>query len=356
MKTIQWRPEVNALTTPHSYRILHLPHGTANRADIAADIALRQPNLTQEMILTVLRIEDEVIQARLINGEQVTKEGSFSWFLSFTGRLNSPDDPLPPLDECLQINMRVSPPFAAVVRQAAQTERLPMEKRLPLISTAQDSLLKLNDVLSPAGALQLTGDDLFFDPADSGSECVLAGTRNGRIVQTRLIKVETSEIIFMPDIPEQDAPWNNEYTVSVSTRYSEHGTLRTGTYARMLRTPLLWDGAAHEGGTGMLTGEAEVPYVTISSGTDVSDGLFRVQAVYDAHTNALLLSLLEMKEGDGAGASVPVTANGAFTLPGFSGAPVGSLIIAVEQYSDLKALVRNKYGGRLIDIVSIAMT
>uniref|UniRef100_UPI0040574AE1 ACT domain-containing protein n=1 Tax=Candidatus Electronema sp. TaxID=2698783 RepID=UPI0040574AE1 len=39
MATIQWRPEVNALTTPQSYRILFVPRNVASREDIAADIA-----------------------------------------------------------------------------------------------------------------------------------------------------------------------------------------------------------------------------------------------------------------------------------------------------------------------------
>ena len=94
-------------------------------------------------------------------------------------------------------------------------------------------------MLNPDGALQLSGERLFFDRSVSGSgQCVLAGTESGSTVQTRLLKIEPGEIMFLPEIPAQSNPWNNEYTVSVSTHYSEHGSLRTGTYERMLRTPL----------------------------------------------------------------------------------------------------------------------
>jgi len=351
---IQWRPEVNPLTVPQSYRIRFISRNAADMADIAADVALRHPNYNKSDILNILNAEDDAIQARLINGEQITKPRSFSYFLSFTGRLENPDDPLPPLEDCLQVNVRVSPPFVAAIRQSAQTERLPLTERVPLISTARDSLLDLKDVLNPAGALQLTGDDLFFDRQQpSSGECVIEGTRNGRTVQTRLLKVEDREIILMPDIPAQDALWNNEYSVSISTRYSKHGSLRTGIYRRKLRTPIAWDGTD---GTGMLTGSAEVPYVTISSGADVSDGMLRVQAIYDVHTDVLLLSLLDMTESGTAGVAVPVSANGEVTLQGFSGSVVSSLNVAVEQYSALKELVRNDYGGRLVDIIQIQMT
>ena len=215
MATIQWRPEVNALTTPQSYRILFVPRNVASREDIAADIALRHPNFSEADILTILNAEDEAIQARLLNGEQVTKSGAFSYSLTFTGRMNSPDELLPPLDDCLQVNVRVSPPFVEAVRQAAQTERLPMEKKLPLITTAQDTLLKLNDVLMPQGVLQLTGDDLLFDPEGGSGGCVIEGTQSGRAVQTRFPMITNTAIMLMPTIPAQAHPWNNEYTVSV---------------------------------------------------------------------------------------------------------------------------------------------
>jgi len=38
MATIQWRPEINALTVPQSYWIRFMPRNTAGRKDIAADI------------------------------------------------------------------------------------------------------------------------------------------------------------------------------------------------------------------------------------------------------------------------------------------------------------------------------
>ena len=140
MASIQVRLERNALTTPESLSIRFIARGSAGIDDLAADIALRHPNFSKADILTILNAEDEAVMVRLLNGEQVTKEGSFSWFPSFTGRLDDPDDPLPPLDECLHISTRISPPYLAAFRQSARIERLPMDKKLPLISSARDSL------------------------------------------------------------------------------------------------------------------------------------------------------------------------------------------------------------------------
>ncbi len=79
MATLQWRPEKNALTTPLSYWIRFIPRNSAGIEDLAADIAPKHPNFNKADILTILRAEDEAIQARLLNGEQVTKEGCCSW-------------------------------------------------------------------------------------------------------------------------------------------------------------------------------------------------------------------------------------------------------------------------------------
>ena len=351
MATIQWRPEVNALTTPQSYRILFMPRNVASREDMAADIALRHPNFSEADILTILNAEDEAIPARLLNGEQVTKSGAFTYSLSFTGRLNSPDELLPPLDDCLQVNVRVSPPFVEAVRQAAQTERLPMEKKLPLITTAQDTLLKLNDVLKPQGVLRLTGDDLLFDPEGGSGGCVIEGTESGRAVQTRFPMITNTAVMLMPTIPAQAHPWNNEYTVSVSTRYSAHGTLRTGTYARKLRSPLTVHGLSS--GTGILTDNSTFAHVSIDGGSTSADTWLRVQAVLDLQGERMLFSLLDMQEGGAAGAAVIVPQNGEYILPGYAGSPVSSVEITVNNYAALWDMIRNSYGGRLVDVLDV---
>lgn len=357
MTTVLWRPDPNAMTTPKSYVPRPVPRAVLGNNELAARMEQRNPLYTETLVKSFFTDLADELREQLINGNQITLTDLFTCHITFTGRLDSPDDPLPPLDECLHVRLYPSKRLVDEVRKTAKTERLPMEKKLPLITTAQDTLLELKDVLNPAGALQLTGDDLFFDRTKPGAgECVLEGTRNGKTVQSRFIKIEASEIIFMPDIPAQDALWNNEYTVSVSTRYSEHGTLRTGTYSQMLRTPLAWDGLSHEGGIGILTGSADVPYVTIEGGTVSTNETLRIQVILDLRADALLFSLLDMKEGGAAGAAMTVTENGNITLQGFTGSAVSSMSMIVHEYAALKDLIRNSYGGRLVDVVQIELT
>ena len=287
----------------------------------------------------------------------MTKEGSWSWFVSFSGRLNHPNDPLPPIDQCLNVNVRISPPFTRAIRQSARTERLPARLKQPLISTARDPLLGLNNVLNPDGLLQLAGRNLAFDPQQPGSQCLIKGTESGSAVQTRFAKIEDSGIMLMPDIPAQSQPWNNEYTVSVSTRYSEHGTLRTGTCGQMLRSPLTLSGFGQPDPPehGILTGKATSPYVSVLGGSVTADGMLRIQVTLNRRKGVLLFNLLDMQENGRAGAVVPVSENGECTLQGFADSGISNLSIRVNDYAALKKMIRDSYSGRLVDILDIRL-
>ena len=351
--TIQVRLERNPLTTPHSCSIRFVPHHVAGREEIAADIALRHPNFSKNDILTLLHSEDEVIALRILNGEQVTKEGSCSWFPSFTGRLDNMDDPLPPLDECLQVNVRVSTAFVERIRQQAHVERIATTDKLPVITSAEDQVLGLKNVLRADGMLRITGNDLFFDRKDGIGQCLIEGTHNGRAVQTRLGAITNTEITMMPDVPSQAQPWQNEYRLSVTTRYTENGTPRTGLYKQMLRTPLavrIGDNA------GILSSSGSAPFVTVSGGTLAAEtARVRIQVVYNASDEELRFHLIDMEEGGKAGDEVRVAANGVYTLPGWTNGDVTTLEVTVASYSKLLALVRNPYGNRLVDILDVSM-
>jgi hypothetical protein len=354
MATILWRPVVNALTTPKSYRIQAVPRSTDGYDEMAADISAEQPIYSAETVKGLAPMIMKWIQQRLINGSQVTLPDAFSFHLSFTGKLNHPDDPLPERDDLIQVNVRVSQPYVKEIRHQGKLERGAATEKAPMISSTQDTLLRLDDVLNPAGVLLLAGNDLASDPQSAGS-VMIEGTRNGSAVQTRLLRVGPSEILLMPDIPAQDNPWNNEYTVTVNARYSEHGTPRTGTCSHHLRTPLTVPlfGHPHPPETGILTGDAAAPLASVTGGTATANELLRIQALVDSRTGQLTLRLLDMQEGGRTGAAVAVSANGDYALPGFSGSAASSLSVKVENLAGLISLTRDNYGSRLVDILDV---
>ena len=352
--SIQWRPQLNVLTNPPSYRMLYVPVSTVGYTEMATDISAQQPIYSEETVRAVAPLIIKWMQEQLINGRQVTLEDAFSLYLSFTGKLESPDDPMPEGNDFLRINMRVALPYLREVQHRARYNRLAKTEKVPVISSTEDTKLKLPDVLFAEGLLKLFGTHLDFDEENPLCGCTIEGTRSGEQKQELYGSITNTEILLAPDIPAQEEPWNNEYTVTVTTQYSEHGTLRSGTCSRRLRTPLLVQGLSFETGPGILTGAAAAPYVRIQSGEGAESEMLRIQAAYDAQAGGLHLSLLGMKSGTGA--LLAVTANGTYTLHGFSGSAISSLEIIIDNYDGLFDLVRNSYSGRLVDILDIRLT
>ena len=355
MATIQWRPEVNALTTPSSYKILHVPRNTSGYNEMAADIAATNPNFTEDMIKSLGPLMMSWIQNQLINGNQVTFPNAFTFSVSFSGKLDSPDAPLPDDDNLLQINVRSSRPFVKEIRHKAKLERLPMVEKLPVISSTEDTKLKLADVLFAGGVLKLTGSNMDFDESSPDCGCMIEGTAGGRKKQSTYASVANSTVLLVPDIPTQSQPWQNEYTVMLTTKYSENGTLRSSTCRRKLRSPLSVTDLGHPNREiGILTGgAASAPYASVIDGTAAADELLRIQAVIDSRSGQLLLSLLDMQEGGQEGTAVAAAANGNYVLQGFSGLGVSSLTVKVSNYTALLSLIRSSYAGRLVDILDV---
>jgi hypothetical protein len=355
MTTIQWRPQVNALTKPQSYRPQVVPRGTSGYDKMATDISTAHPVYNADLIRSVAPLIMDWIQQELISGLQVTLEDAFTFHPSMTGKMAGPDDPLPNANELLQVNVYAARAFVQAVRQKAKLERLPMSEKLPLVTSSEDTKLKLADVLNPNGLLRLTGSNLFFDEEDPDCGCIIAGSWSGETKQSTFGDISNTGILLSPDIPAQDESWQNEYSLSIITQYTEHGTPRTGIYRRKLRTPLIINGLAFETGPGILTGggSADAPYARIQSGEAPASEVLRIQAVLDPHLDKLLLNLIDMKEGGSAGPELAITAIGTYTLQGFSGSGVTELVVCVDNYSDLFSLVRNSYSGRLTDVLDV---
>ncbi len=134
-------------------------------------------------------------------------------------------------------------------------------------------------------------------------------------MQEQFALISNTMILLVPDIPAQDNPWNNEYTVSVSTHYTEHGSLRTGIYNEKLRSPLAVVLGAPDATNGILTGRAVNPYVTVSGGSVSGTARIRIQVILDQQTGELFFNLLDMKEDGQAGPTVSVAENGDVTCP-----------------------------------------
>ena len=355
MGTAQYRVEPNPLTKPASYKLRFLPKQTAGYDELAAAVA-EDCGLSVEQAKACLQSAVKNIREMLCDGMQVTLEEAFTFALSFHARLNSPDEPLQSNDSVLRVSVSATRPMLQYVQQNVTLVRVATEEKAPCILSAADTTLALNNVLNPDGVLLLTGSNLAFDPKKPDCGCVLKGTRNGKREQSQFAHISDSKVLLVPHIPNQADPWNNEYTVTVSTRYTEHGSLRTGIYGRKLRTPLTVDlAAAGDAGVGILTGSADAPYVRVMDRTASAAERLRIQVDSSIQEDLLSFRLIDMQDGGAVGSIVPVTANGDYTLPGFAGSAVSSLQIRVDDYAALRAMVRYDYDSRLVDILDVVV-
>ena len=357
MSTALWRSKLNALTKPKSYFAQPVPRNTSGYDKMAADLSAVNPNFNEEVVRTLAPLMMEWIQNELINGNSVTFENAFTFHISLLGRMDGPDDPLPERDDLVQVSIYAARRFVEEIRHRIVLERLAMQQKLPVITSTEDTKFDLADVLNPAGVLRLTGSNLFFDKNDPDCSCTIAGTESGETEQSTFAAIANSEILLVPDIPAQTNPWNNEYTVSITTQYTEHGSPRMGIYPGRLRTPLAVPGLGNPSPpeTGILTDNSAVPYVGINGGTVSADERLRIQVILDPLTDQLLFNLIDMKEVGETGITVVVTQNGEYILPGFSGSAVSTLEITVNDYDALKQLVNNHYTGRLVDILDVTL-
>jgi hypothetical protein len=158
----------------------------------------------------------------------------------------------------------------------------------------------------------------------------------------------------VPEIPAQTEPWNNEYRISVSARYTAHGSLRTGSYQRLLRTPLA---VVLGQNNGILSGAETSPLARVTGGqfsSGTAHARVRIQAAINAQDGKLRLSLLDMSEGGAAGDAVRVMHNSVCVLPGWVGSDLSSLEVTVDNLKDLVSKIREEYTGRMVDILDVS--
>ncbi|WP_446008491.1 DUF4469 domain-containing protein [Candidatus Electrothrix sp.] len=354
---IHYRIERNALTKPGTWRLRFLPQGIAGYDEVAERVALKNPGSSVEQVKTHLQSGIHEILGMVLEGIQVTLEDAMTFRPAFHARLSTPDSSLPPLEELLGLNIAASRSLVRELQAEANLVREPWTEKVPTIQAAADTVTRLNNVLNPEGVLRLTGNNLAFDTEDPESRCVLAGTESGSEEQSQFAEITEREVLVVPRIPVQSHPWNNEYTVSITTRYTEHGSIRTGTYGGRLRTPLEVPLSAMmpPPETGILTGSAATPYVVIMGGPPTGDERLRVQVEHNLQDDLLSFRLIDMRDGGTEGLPVPVTGNGVYILPGFTGSAVSSLDIRVDDYTALKTMVLNDYAGSLVDILDVRM-
>lgn len=351
MASIQWKVEQNKLTTPASYRARTVAHTTLDYEGVSSAMAARNTQWSAGLIESVLRQFREEVLIQLASGNAINLENFLKFAVNFAARLPTAVSPLPPLSECLEVQVSASKTLRDDVRSAASAEKIASTEKAPMILAVTDVTTGLENVMQSGTSIVLNGTNMYFDNTMSGAECVIEGTQTGRTVQTNFGKRANSELIVVADYPTQTSAHNNEYLISVTTSYTENGSLRTGTYKKRLRVPL--DVSVGALSTGILSGAEANPLVSVTGGTVTGSERVRIQAVINSQDQVLRISLLDMTEGGKVGNPVAINGNGAYEILGYNGSTVSYLAINVTNYPALYALVNTAYSNRMIDILDV---
>ncbi|MGR0483007.1 MAG: hypothetical protein ACTFAL_16850 [Candidatus Electronema sp. V4] len=92
------------------------------------------PALTPDLAKSSISALLQTLQKGLIEGKHITLDDGLIFSFSFTGRLDSPDDQPPPIEDCLHVQIRATANFEQGIHQQGQLEREDMTEKLPMIT------------------------------------------------------------------------------------------------------------------------------------------------------------------------------------------------------------------------------
>jgi hypothetical protein len=196
---------------------------------------VKYPTIPADTAKAVLEAFREEVIRQLVDGNTINLSGFVSFVTTLPVRLEHPTDDLPP--NPVDVRAKPSVVLKEEVTQQAKYVRLPYSEKAPEISTAYDTNTHLANWIRADYGFRLDGSNIGFDGTDP-TQGVFLTDADGHIVrQTRISLNEPSKIIITPDFGNDPAVSPNvEKTIAVRSRYTEHGQLRTGEYAKHLRS------------------------------------------------------------------------------------------------------------------------
>ena len=232
---IQYKVIPNYLTNPPSSTARPVPRNTLDYDALATRINLHNPTIPAATARSVLEAFREEVIRQLADGNTINLAGFMSFVTTLPVRLDQPPDDLPP--DPVDVKAKPSVVLKQEVARRAEYERLPYSEKTPDISAAYDTNTNLPNWIRGDYGFRLDGSNIGFDGADPAQGVFLTDA-DGRIVrQTRISLNNPSKIIITPDFGGAPAvPPNVEKTIAVRSRYTANGQLRTGEYAKHLRS------------------------------------------------------------------------------------------------------------------------
>lgn len=232
---VQYKVIRNYLTNPPSYTARPVPRNTLDYDALAEQIHLHNPTIPADTAKAVLEAFREEVIRQLADGNTINLSGFVSFVVTLPVRLNQPTDDLPP--NPVDVRAKPSVVLKEEVTQQAEYVRLAYSEKAPEIIAAYDTNTNLANWIRKDYGFRLDGSNIGFDAADPAQGVFMTDADGHVVQQTKISLNNPSKIIITPDFggPHSSSP-NVEKTIAVRSRYTENGQLRTGEYAKRLRS------------------------------------------------------------------------------------------------------------------------
>ena len=232
---IQYKVIPNYLTNPPSFTARPVPGSTLDYDGLAKQINLHNPTIPVETAKAVLKATREEVIQQLVAGNTVNLSGFVSFVTTLPVRLDRPTNDLPPRP--VDVKAKPSVVLKQEVIQQAEYIRLPYSEKAPDISEGYDTNTDLPNWIRADCGFCLDGSNIGFDGADPAQGVFLTDAYGQTVQQTNISLNQPSKVIITPDLGANPAVSPNvEKTIAVRLRYTANGQLRTGEYAKHLRS------------------------------------------------------------------------------------------------------------------------
>lgn len=340
---IEYVVEDNALTTPPSYNARAVPKNILDTAELSYQINLHNPTIPVETARSVLEAFRAECLIQIPAGNTIKMTGFISIVATLKGKMDTPASPLPtnPLD----IVAKVSKPLKEEIRNAASYYRLPHTTKTPQILLAYDTVTDIENYVRDGYGLEVNGSNMNFDKTDTDQGIFLLSEAGNNIRQANTSLINPSKLIFVPALDPAVQPAGThsvEQTLSIVTKYTSGGQLRTGTYNRKLRTTNVISDAA--GDDLFVTGGAATGPASVGAYAGAQVDCIIVAKIDTFGQLTLSVGAIDGEQGQ----SLDVDVEGDYVLTGLA----ADVTVTVSDYDALYAAVESytKYMKEVCDL------
>jgi len=225
----------NSVTSPPSWYAKLKPYDVIGMDEMAALVSISNPTYSADLVSQVTTLFFDTVWAQLLEGKFVTLEGIMS--LKLTARGNLPLATSTPSTDGVDVAVSASTPVRNAIRNTIQFTALPVTEKVPNIEYQEDTGSEITDYIVDGGTLLLTGQDIAFTQTNSDEGMFAYNTLEEHGEKSTNVAWNKASRVIATPILAADAS-ANEYQIQIRTRYTESGSLRTGTYRNYIRSPL----------------------------------------------------------------------------------------------------------------------